>query len=105
MNMQEMAQALTDAGAAVGDVGTQLSKALGEISDDIGALQGTIAAGAQTTPEVDAAFAGLMDKISAAKAVAQSLDDIVLDPTAPAPADAPAPPPADSGDAGATTTP
>jgi ABC-type transporter Mla subunit MlaD len=61
MNQTELAQALADLGA-------QLTKALDEIV-------AAIAAGGQTTPEVDAALAN-------ARAVAQSLDD--LNPDGPA---------------------
>lgn len=95
MDMPALVKALSDAGDAVSDVGTQLTKALGEISDDITALQGQIAAGAQTTPEVDAALTAFQAKLASVKSVAQSLDDIVPDPAAPAPSPSPSPAPGD----------
>lgn len=87
MKNDQLAQALTAAAAAVGDIGAQLTKAMGEITADIQSLKDQIGG---TTPEVDAAFSSLMGKINSAQAVAQSLDDIVKD--------VPETPPADGGD-------
>lgn len=77
MDMTTLAQALTDAGTAVTAVGANLTEALGEISQDITDLQTQIAAGAQTSPAVDAALVDLQTKLTAAAVTAKSLADIV----------------------------
>ena len=81
MDMPALTQALTDAGVAVAEVGNNLTEALGEIVQKIADLQAQIAAGAQTTPEVDAVLADLVTKLTAAQVTARSLADIVPNPT------------------------
>lgn len=58
----ELAQALAD-------IQAQLTKAAGEIRARVDALEAAIAAAGNTTPEVDAALAGV-------RAIAQALDDL-----------------------------
>ena len=64
-SQQEIADALNA-------VGTQLSKASSEVVAKISELEAAVAAGGQSSPEVDAAVANL-------KTAAQALDDIVPD--------------------------
>jgi len=65
MNMQELAQGLTD-------LKTQTDKARAEVVQKIADLEAAIANAGNTTPEVDAA-------IEALKASVQATDDVVPD--------------------------
>ena len=67
----------------VADVGAQLTKGLGEVTNEIAALKD---AAANAQPPLD--LSALEAKVDEAKAVAQSLDDVVpdtvsVDPTSP----------------------
>jgi hypothetical protein len=58
--------------ASLTELGTQLDKAHGEIVAKVAALEAAIAAGGNTTPEVDAALVALKGKV-------QTLDDLNAD--------------------------
>lgn len=66
------------------DLGTQLTKAKGEIVAKVQTLEDAINAGGVTSPEVDAAMAALKGDV-------QDLDDLNPDVVVPPPAPAPAP--------------
>lgn len=77
MNVEQATQALTDISNGLSDVSAQLAKGFDEITAEIAKLQ---QAGG-TTPEQDALLQSITEKLGAAKATAQKLDDIVPDAT------------------------
>lgn len=96
MNDAQVQQRLNDITALTSNVGTSLSKGFTEVGELIQQLKDQVSQGSVTSPETDAMFDSLEQKLTGMRDVAQQLDD--LTPDAPA-GDGTTPP-----DTGATPT-
>lgn len=73
---------LNDVKSGISDVGTQLTKAQGEIVAKVAALEAAINASGDIPPDVVSALADLKTSVSGLKTTAQALDDVVPDTSA-----------------------
>jgi chromosome segregation ATPase len=83
MDMATALQRLTDLAGTVANIQTEVDKVGGEtdaLVAEVANLKAVIAAGAVTTPEVDAALAAVEARASGLAAAVQAVDDKVPDP-------------------------
>lgn len=89
--VKDLAGALSDLNTKVGAIGSQLTKATGEITAEIETLKSALE-DADIPEDAQASLDALTSKVNALAPVAQALDDLNPD-AAPAPAPEPAPSP------------